>query len=217
MTDQELRDLVAANSIAISELSAEVKLISAEVKQVSAEVKLVSAEVKQVSTELRKITADLSKEVKQVTRQMGELGNKFGSFTEGMSVASVGKLLSKYFGVGDVAKGVKRKDKATDNWMEMDFFGYENSDVNKAVIVEVKSHLRESDIPKIHKLVQNFKKFYPEHANKQLNVVVAYVAYDRNDVLQQALDEGFYLATIQEELFKFKTPKGYVGKDFNAQ
>ncbi len=170
MTDQELRNLVAANSIAISELSAEVKL---------------------VSTELRKITADLSKEVKQVTRQMGELGNKFGSFTEGMAVASVGKLLSKYFGVGDVAKGVKRKDKATDNWMEMDFFGYENSDVNKAVIVEVKSHLRESDIPKIHKLVQNFKKFYPEHANKQLYVVVAYVAYDGNDVLQQALEKDF--------------------------
>lgn len=164
--------------------------------------------------ELKDLVAENSRAIKQLNKQMGELGNKFGSFTEGLALASVGKMLSQKFGIETITRRLHRKNKATDEWMELDYFGYENSNINRAVIVEVKSHFREKDISKVKKMVEQFKNFFPEYADKDLFVVIAYVDYEDSDVLRDALSEGFYLASVHDEVFKLKIPKGFEGKNF---
>lgn len=164
--------------------------------------------------ELKDLVAENSRAIKQLNKQMGELGNKFGSFTEGLALKSVYKLLSKQFGVEMASLRVRKKNKATDEWMELDYFGYENSNINRAVIVEVKSHFRHRDIEKVQKMVTQFKEFFPEHADKDLYMVVAYVDYEDADVLEQALEEGFYLASVHDEVFTLNIPKGFQGKNF---
>jgi hypothetical protein len=41
--------------------------------------------------------------IRQVNKQLGELGNKFGSFTEGMAWPSMEKVLHKHFGMNDIS------------------------------------------------------------------------------------------------------------------
>lgn len=149
-------------------------------------------------------------------QQIGALGNKFGSFTEGLAMDSVAKMLFTRFGVNLAARRYRRRNKQTGEEMELDYFGYENSAVNRAVIVEVKSQFRRRDIEQAKKKVARFRQFFPEYSESELYIVIAYVEFENEDLLHDALAEGFFLATLSDEIFRLKTPKGFQGRDFNA-
>ena len=173
-------------------------------------------QINELGNKLEKTDQFIEETNRKLGKQIGDLGNKFGSFTEGMALDSVAHLLSTRFGVHQVARRLRRRDKETGDEIELDYFGYENGVLNRAVIVEIKSQFRRRNIEQVKKKVDRFRHFFPQYNESELFVVIAYVDFESDDVLHEALAEGFYLATLSDEIFRLKTPKGFKGRDFNA-
>ena len=169
----------------------------------------------EIKAVLRQI-AESQKETDRITKEnaklIGGLGDKFGSFTEGMAFPSIEKVLRKQFGMETVS--IRVRTRKGDKTQDIDVLGYANGTVNTVVIVEVKSHLRERDIDQIRKLTDNFAYFHPEHQGKKVLCIVAYV-----DAAKEAKAEltkmGVILARINDDVFELVNPEGFTPRDFS--
>ena len=112
MTDQELKDLVA--SLAIQQ------------KETWKNLNEIQEERRKSHEEESKRQAELNRQIDRVNKQIGDLGNKWGSFTEGMAFPSMEKVLSEKFGMETISPNFKvKKNKKT--VLEIDVFGTVNS------------------------------------------------------------------------------------------
>ena len=202
MSDQELKDLVASLAIAQKEMTEQIKQSDEKIAAARAELDQRMAASK----------AEVDKQIKQTQKQLGELGNKWGTFTEGMAIASIKKILRDKFNIPVISRNVEKR--VNGESIEMDAFGYENSTVNTAVIVEIKSHLREDAIEQIERTMENFPTFFPDHADKKLYGIIACV--DAPDNIKNLLrKKGIYLAILHDEIFELHDFKNFTPKDFN--
>lgn len=133
------------------------------------------------------------------------------SFTEGMAFPSMRKVLIKTFNMDNIAtRYIARKNGKI---MELDVFAYSNGASNKAVIVEVKSHLRDEYIERMLNLLKEVREFLPEHANKTFYGILAVV--DSPEHLKaQVLKHGIYYAEIHDDVFSLKVPSGFQATAF---
>ena len=74
------------------------------------------------------------RQLRELGQQIGGLGNKFGSFTEGLALPSMEKILRRRFGVDTVASNVRVS--RGDRHLELDVLAYANGEVNAAYVVE---------------------------------------------------------------------------------
>jgi hypothetical protein len=145
--------------------------------------------------------------IKELGKQIGGLGKKFGSFTEGLALPSMERILQERFGMEIISPSV-RASKGGQH-LEIDVLAYANSDINAAYVVEVKSHPREESITQLKNLLQKFRTFFPEHKDKKLYGILAAVDWS-DDLKQQALREGLYVARIHDEVFELaETPADF--------
>ncbi|MBE9202971.1 DUF3782 domain-containing protein [Synechocystis salina LEGE 06099] len=151
--------------------------------------------------------------IKELGKQIGGLGKKFGSFTEGLALPSIERILQERFGMEIISPSV-RASKGGQH-LEIDVLAYANSDINTAYVVEIKSHPshpREESIAQLKNLLQKFRTFFPEHKDKKLYGILAAVDWSE-DLKQQALREGLYVARIHDEVFELaETPAGFEPK-----
>lgn len=166
------------------------------------------------NAELRKSQQETDKLVRQVTKQLGELGNKFGSFTEGMAWLSLDKLLRKHFGMNDV--GQRRRATNNGHSLEIDVLAFDNTGARDEVyLVEIKSRLTDAGIEQMLKTVADFPRFFPQLADRKTYGIIA--AVDIPDNLRaEVLKQGLYLARISDETFKLAVPRGFKPKAFGA-
>ena len=198
MTDNELKDLVAGLAIAQ--------------KETDRQLKETSRELKENGRELKEKSAATDRQLKELGKQLGGLGNKFGSFTEGMAFPSMEKVLRKRFKMNVFATRVKAKK--GEEFLEMDALAYANTSVNEVYIVEVKSYLRKEDLSQMLQTLHSFPEFFAEHRNKKLFGILAVVDV-RENLKQQVLKAGIYLALIHDDLFEIAVPKNFKPKSFN--
>ena len=164
----------------------------------------------QVQEEKRR--AEDTKSMRELREQLGGLGNKFGSFTEGMAFPSMEKVLRKRFGMTTVTTRYKtRRDNET---IEIDVLGLANGALNTVMVVEVKSHFKERDIEQMLRLMDRFTEFFPEHKGKKLYGIMAYVD-GSEETRQMALNAGFYVAHIHDEIFDLDTVTPFIPRDFS--
>ena len=225
MTDQELKDLVASLAIAqretglhIAELrkaQQETGLHIAELRQAQQEtdrqLKETDRQLKETDRQLKETDRQLRQQIKELGKQIGGLGEKFGGFTEGMAFPSMSKILTEQLGMEVITPRVKVKKGG--ETLELDVLAYANSDRNVVHVVEVKSHLRPEGIDQLRNILQRFRRFFPEHGDKKLYGILAVVDAPE-DLRQQALAEGFYLAGIHDQQFVMETPSGFVPKSW---
>ena len=206
MTDQELKDLVASLAVVQKEVSEQIKQISLEMRQSNLEINQQFTERMEISRE------EVNKQIKQTQKQLGELGNKWGTFAEGMAIESIKKILHDKFNIPVITQNVQKRMNGES--IEMDAFGYENSTVNTAVIIEIKSHLREDAVEQIERIMADFPKFFPDHATKKLFGIIACVHAPDNikNILRK---KGIYLAVLNDEFFELYDFKNFTPKDFN--
>ena len=121
------------------------------------------------------------------------------------------KVLYEQFGMDAVTTRYRvRKNGQT---MELDVFAYRNGTEQRAMIVEVKSHLREEHIDRMLTLLSTAKQFLPEHAAKTFYGILAVV--DAPEQLkEQALKQGIYYAEIHDDIFDLKTPPTFQPRAF---
>lgn len=146
------------------------------------------------------------RKLKELGKQIGGLGEKFGSFTEGLALPSMEKILRKRFGMEVVSPSV-RVSKGGEH-IEIDVLAYANGKLNRAYIVEVKSHPREESITQIQTLLKRFRDYFPEHKDKAVYGILA--AVDISPALRErALREGLYVARIHDNVFEMDTPDDF--------
>lgn len=160
--------------------------------------------------ETRKVLEESGRKVdrrlSELGKQIGGLGEKFGGFTEGMALPSMEKVLRNQFGMDVVSPRTKvQKD---GKFMELDVLAYSNSTVNAVYIVEIKSNLVRKGIDQMMRILEEFQFFFPEHSNKTLYGVLAIVD-GHQDLQNEVLEKGIYLAKISDETFTLNIPKDF--------
>lgn len=164
--------------------------------------------------ELRRIVANTSRTVDRVTKQIGELNNKFGSFTEGMAMPSMTKILQTKFHADNVAERVKSRKGGQS--MEIDVLAWSNGNRNEAFIVEVKSRANDESLDQLQRILADFPRFFPEHRDKKLFGILAAVDIPA-DIAKKAIKAGIYIARISDEVFQLKVPAGFRAHSFQQK
>ncbi|NOQ34582.1 MAG: DUF3782 domain-containing protein [Methylococcaceae bacterium] len=183
MTDDELRELVA--SLAVSQ--------------------------RETDKQIKENSKEVNKQLKELGKQIGGLGKKFGSFTEGLALPSMQKILQDKFKMEIISPSVRIHKAGAD--IEIDVLAYANSSINEVYVVEVKSHLREEGITQLQNIMQNFRKFFPEHKDKKVFGIIA--AVDMSVELQNRVRSlGFYTAQIREDIFSLDVPDDFIAKAY---
>ena len=188
MTDEELKDLVASLAVAQRETD---------------------RQLKETDRQLKETDRQLRKQLKELGKQISGLGEKFGGFTEGMALPSMTKILTETFGMEVVTPRVKVRKAGRS--LELDVLAYANSECNAAYIVEIKSHLRPDGIEQLQNILEQFRHFFPEHADKALYGILAVVDAPE-DLRQEALSAGIFMAGINDEQFKLEVPSNFQPK-----
>ncbi len=164
------------------------------------------AELTQAQKETDLQLKETGKQIRELGKQIGGLGAKFGSFTEGLALPSMEKILSQQFGMEVISPSV-RVSKGGQH-LEIDVLAYTNGNLNTAYIVEVKSHARDESITQLKSILQRFRTFLPEHNDKKLYGILA--AVDMScELRQKALQEGFYVAKIHDQVFELDIPENF--------
>ena len=161
--------------------------------------------------ERRRDAAETGRFLREVGRQIGALGDKFGSFTEGMAFPSMRKLLQERFHMDVIAPRVLSR--LNGRSLEVDVLAYSKAPVDEVYIVEVKSHLRDDGLEQMKKILREFRTFFPMHADKKVYGILAAVDTP-DDVREKALREGIYLARINDEEFELDVPAGFKPRAF---
>jgi hypothetical protein len=161
-------------------------------------------EIKETSQQIKDLGKNLGK-------QIGGLGAKFGSFTEGLALPLMEAILQQRFGMTVVTPRVRARQNGSN--LEIDVLAYANGQINKAFIVEVKSHPREDAIVQLRTILSRFRTFFPEHGDKELYGVIAAVDWSEA-IKNQALKEGFYVARIHDDVFNLEVDDDFQAKAF---
>ena len=95
MSDKELKDLVASLAVAHREITAEQKETARQMEESKKRMEISRREV--------------DKQIKQTQKHLGELGNKWGTFTEGMAIASIKKNLHDKFNISVISERLSKR------------------------------------------------------------------------------------------------------------
>ncbi len=201
-TSEDVWRLLAELTAAQKETDRQLK----EVSQQQKETELLLKEVSQQQKENAQQQQKTDKQLKELGKQIGGLGAKFGSFTEGLALPSMEKILRQRFGMEVISPSVRvSKD---GKHLEIDVLAYTNGELNTAYIVEVKSHAREESITQLKSILQRFRSFFPEHKDKKLYGILASVDLS-NELREKILQEGFYVARIHDQVFELDIPDNF--------
>lgn len=235
MTNEELKELVASLAIAQRETDRQIQeterllresrlevdrqiqetecLLRESKLEVDRQFKETDHQIQATERQLRESKLEVDRQLKELRIEVGGIGNKFGSFTEGMALPAIEKILHNEFGLERFhpnAKSLKG-----DRTLEIDVLGYSNGTTNQVVIVEVKSHLRLRDIKQVLQILKEFPEFFPEHADKKLYGMIAAVAVNK-ETRQHVIEAGLYLGRIHDDQFKLTVPHDFVPKCFSS-
>ncbi len=219
MTDEELKALVASLAIDRKEMSELQQKQHREMEEQrdrrQRELEEQGKKHQQEMEVQRKEDQERKKEFDQMIRdlgkQIGGLGEKWGSFTEGLALPSMQKILQEKFKMEVISPSVRVSKQG--QHMEIDVLAYANSDINEAYVVEVKSHAREEAIEQLRKILERFRQFFPEHRDKAVYGILA--AVDMTPGLRErVLKSGFYVARIHDQVFELDVPANFKPKAY---
>jgi len=160
--------------------------------------------------ELAESQRETGQYLKEVGKQIGGLGEKFGSFTEGLALPSMTKILTQRFGMDVVLP--KARSRMNGRSRELDVLAYSRTS-GEAIVVEVKSHLRQEGLDQMRKTLREFREIFPEHADKKIYGILAVVDAPE-DLRDKVLQDGIYLARIHDGQFELQVPDSFQPRAF---
>ncbi|MFM7574817.1 MAG: DUF3782 domain-containing protein [Snowella sp.] len=195
----------------LAELTAAQKETDLILKEVSQQQRENAEQQKATDRQLKELGKQTDRQLKELGKQIGGLGAKFGSFTEGLALPSMEKILRQRFGMEVISPSVRvSKD---GKHVEIDVLASTNGNLNTAYIVEVKSHAREESITQLKSILQRFRTFFPEHKDKQLYGILAAVDMSP-DLREKTLQEGLYVARIHDQVFELDIPENFQPQNY---
>ena len=221
MTDEELKALVASLAVAQQETTRQMQETDRKMHETNYKMQETDRKIQETDRQIKATDRQLEetarevqetgRQLKELGQQIGGLGKKFGSFTEGLALPSMTRILSERFGMEVISPSVRVKKQG--EAMEIDVLAYANSEVNQAYVVEVKSHAREEALEQLRTILERFRRFFPEHKDKTVYGILA--AVDLSDELRERiLKAGFYVARIHDEVFELDVPANFKPKAY---
>ncbi len=144
--------------------------------------------------------------VKELSKNIGGLNNKFGSFTEGLFIPSLKRILTKDFGLTNFMPNAYASNGS--DHLELDILSYSNGNMNIAIIVEIKSHLKSEHIEKMQIKLQKARIFFPFLKDLRVYGMIASVRYNE-ELRNEVLKAGLYFSQIHNETFQLDIPEGF--------
>jgi hypothetical protein len=184
-----------------------------ELKALVASLALAQQETDRLIKELAAQSRETTHHLKEMGLQIENIGNKLGSFIEGIAFPSIEKILRNQFGLEVISTNTKSQKGGRE--LELDALGYSHGDANTAVIVEVNSQLDADGISQLLKKLEDFPFFFPELAHKKRYGVIACVVASK-EMKQRVTEAGLYMGIIHDEQFKLSKPKGFKPKCFTS-
>lgn len=217
MTDQELRDMIATFSTTFNanldrqRAEAEERQREYEAQQ---QVRKQEYEAQQQARkqEYEAEQRQINYQLQELGKQIGGLGNKFGSFTESLALPSAERLVRERFGADAFTRYLRRRKNGEQ--IEIDGFGFNNGERNEGYIVEVKSKLDERGLEQVISIIQRFRSYFPEFADKTLYGILALADIPSDEMLQRAYSSGLYVMQFHDDLMEFSVPENFVARTF---
>lgn len=218
MTDQELRNAVATLALKHGELTESLQETHRRLRESGEETdrrlresgEETDRRMRESRVENDRRRQEMERYLRELGQQIGGLGEKFGSFTEGLALPSMSRILSKRFGMDVIAPSVRARNNG--HSMEVDVLAYSKTR-DEVYVVEVKSHLRQDALDQMKKILRDFHDFFPGHAGKKIYGILA--AVDAPDGLRKkVLQEGIYLARIHDGQFELQVPDNFQPRAF---
>jgi hypothetical protein len=221
MTDQELRELVATLAVKHAELTDAQRQTDRQMQETDRRMqetdrrmqetdRLLRESKEEADRLMRESKAEADRRLGELGKQIGGLGDKFGSFTEGLALPSMTRILEQRFGMSVVSPRVRAHDNGDS--LEVDVLAW-SSARDEVFVVEVKSHLREGALDQMRNTLGSFRKFFPEHRDKKVYGILAAVDAPES-VRKKVLREGIYLARIHDGQFELQIPAGFQAHAF---
>ena len=172
---------------------------------------LVAATTRNVATLLAD-NQETDRQLRDLREQIGGLGNKFGSFTEGLAYPSLYRILTEDFQLANVDYRCRRRHNGQSQ--AFDLVGSTNGANQRVFLVEIKSHLTEAELKKFEKKLAEFFTFFPEHRGKALYGLIAAVDVSRG-LEVRAARRGVYLALAHDGTFALASPVHFKPRKFS--
>lgn len=151
--------------------------------------------------ELAESRKEVDRQIKELSRQIGGLGNKFGTFTEGLVWSSLQRILREHLGLHTLIIIPSRRRLPDGRELEVDMLGWNNGTDNRVAVVEIKSHLTRRDLDQFDRILRRLGDFFPEHKGK--NAVGVIAAIDIRPPMDREVNRrGFHLAKASDENFE---------------
>ena len=157
---------------------------------------------------------ETDRQLRLLKEQIGGLGNKFGSFNEGLAYPSLYRILTEDFHLDTIAYRVRQRRNGTEQ--EFDMLGSTNGANQRIFLVEIKSHLTEAELKKFEQKLAEFFKFFPEHRGKALYGLIAAVDVGRG-LEARAARRGIYLALAHDGTFALTSPAHFKPRKFSGR
>jgi len=184
-------------------------------RETQASLRETQASVRETQASLRETQASVREtqvSLRELKQQIGALGNKFGSYTEGLANPSLHRILRETFQMDNIAHRVRVSRGGRSQ--EYDLVGSTNGGQNEAVVVEIKSNLTEGELRKFEQKLSDFFEFLPEHRGKTLYGMLAAVDVT-DEMIRRVAKRGYFLARAHDETFELQPPpKGFTPKRF---
>lgn len=211
-TDQDLREMMANLLRSQAETDQLLKATDQLLKESIKEADRRKRESDQRMQETDRLFKEVGQRLDRVGKQLGELGNKFGSFTEGLAWPSMQKILDERFGMNDISP--RRRLRLNGRSLEIDVLARDSTGARDEVyIVEIKSHLTPEGIDQILKTISDFPYFFPDLNDRKIYGLIAAVDIPDN-VRAAVIDQGLYLAQLNDETFRLIVPDDFKPKAF---
>jgi hypothetical protein len=160
---------------------------------------------------IKESALEVDKQLKELRQQIGGLGNKFGTFTEGMAFPSIKRILGDSFKLNNIAPNFSFKYGAGKR-QEVDILAWSDLPEKKMMVVEVKSHANMESIDQLETIMQRVREAMLLHHDKAIYGLLAAVHIDER-VIDAAFAKGLFVARISDDHYSLiEPPSGFTAK-----
>jgi hypothetical protein len=154
---------------------------------------------------------ETAKHISRTEKMIGQIGNKFGKFTEGLAWPSLRKMLHRDFGMTTVTQRYQNRQNGRS--LELDILAYDNISRFEAYVVEVKSRLEPDGINQILKSIRLLPEFDPAFRDYKIYGLIAAVDIP-DDLYNAAIKRGLYVARISDDTLQLAVPPDFKPQAF---
>lgn len=165
----------------------------------------------------RKRQKATDKQLQELGKQIGSVHKQWGEVAEYLVASDFINIVKEYFGIKISLERTVRNMPVTygkKNW-EIDTF-VTNKEIT--LVGEVKLTISKREIKKFAKNLSEFHLFLPEHSNKKVYGVIAFVKVARKvneeELVKQAHDLGLLVVKAIDDTFRLMTPREHKLKNY---